>query len=45
MEEMALSLSVEPEQIRTAVCDMARRMVERGVLLPPGENTYDGGVR
>jgi hypothetical protein len=39
MEEMALSLSVEPERIRTMVSDMARRMVERGVLLPPEENT------
>lgn len=38
MGEMAVSLSVEPDLIRTAVCDMARRMVERGVLLPPGEN-------
>jgi SAM-dependent methyltransferase len=39
MEEMAVSLSVEPERIRTAVCGMVRRMVERGVLLPPGEKT------
>ncbi len=36
--EMALSLSVEPDRIRTSVCDMARRMLERGVLLPPGES-------
>jgi SAM-dependent methyltransferase len=37
MGDMALSLSVDPDRIRTVVCGMVRRMVERGVLLPPGE--------
>lgn len=39
--EMASSLSVEPERVRPAVCGMVRRMMERGVLLPPEGHVHD----
>ncbi len=35
LEDLALSLSLEPAGIRETLCGIVRRMLERGVLLPP----------
>lgn len=36
VDDMAASLTVERERIAPAMCDMVRRLVEQGFLLPPG---------